>query len=79
MKYIITGVLPSGKKVYWAVPPAGAPRCFTLGFVEGGEVRNAVAFDSVPEAEAHIAAQLRVGPDLEKLGPFAVEAVELPS
>lgn len=75
MKWIITCTFPSGAK--WAM--ASYKEQFALVPVENGVVRKASSWDTPEAAQDYLDAQLEVAPDLEKLGPFRIEAMELPS
>lgn len=75
MKFIITCVMPSGAKWAWS----RFKDDFALVRCENGSVKNAFAWDTHDDAEGYLLAQMDVAPQLSKMGPFEIEAVELPS
>lgn len=75
MKYIIVKVLPSG--AMWAF--AAHKGQFAMRPIVDGSVRNVFAFDSEAEAQAHLDKQMEIAPDLDQLGPFVIQPMELAS
>lgn len=76
MKFIITCQLPSGSRWAWAYVEQNGVKHFALAPINSGVARGVNAWDTREEAQEHLDEQLRLAPDLEKLGPFEIEQIE---
>jgi hypothetical protein len=74
MKYIITCQMPSGLKLAFSVYEKDRKKTFALVPMEDGIVKKALSFSSYLDAQLHLERQLMAAPELEKLGPFRIEA-----
>lgn len=71
--FVITCQTPGGHEYAWSV----RDQAFALVPVVGDVFRNASAWDTEPEAREYMDRQLEIAPELEKLGPFEILAVEV--
>ena len=74
MKYIITCKFPSGAVWAWTRVKGR----FALAPLKNGFVHGAFAWETRDEAEDYLLAQMEAAPDLRKLGPFKIEAMDAP-
>lgn len=75
MKYVILVTFPSGGRWAFSV----YDKKFALVPVIGDCVRKAMYWESAQEAQKYLDAQLEAAPGLARLGPFAIETMQLAS
>lgn len=72
--FVIVSTFPSGNKYCFS----RHEDTFALVPFTGLTVNGALAWESHDEAEGYLIAQLLAAPDLRKMGPFKIEAMEKP-